>query len=92
MSPVRRTAEPVLEAAGRTGGAGRGRPQCHRSPTAPIRKSRPTSTTTTTTHEVHAMTRQTTSSSVYRPVPPPPTRRELRRAAAVQAAWLAELR
>lgn len=31
--------------------------------------------------------------SPYRPVPPPPTRRqELRRAAAVQAAWLADLR
>lgn len=36
---------------------------------------------------------RTTARLPYRPLPPPPTRRqELRRAAAVQAAWLAELR
>ncbi len=60
---------------------------------APTPSTRPASNPAIATHEVTAMTRQTTpSNSVARPAVPPPTRRELRRAAAIQAAWLAELR
>ena len=47
----------------------------------------------TSTARESASERATEAPLTYRPVPPPPTRRrELRHAAAVQAAWLADLR